>query len=65
MQDQARLPEFLGHFIKNTPPPPNEKLARTWHFEFWVAENTPLPGGQLELKCVETNRCIPEGYRLL
>ena len=23
------------------PPPPNENLVRTWHFEFWVAKNTP------------------------
>ena len=26
---------------QDNPPPPNEKLARTWHFEFWLPKNPP------------------------
>ena len=45
-------------------PTENENLARTWHFEFWVVKNKPRPPmGKLELECVETDRCIPRGYR--
>ena len=40
MQEQVSLPEFLVHFanntnsrvVKNTPPPENEKFARTRDF---------------------------------
>ena len=31
-------------FLSTSPPPSrNERLARTWHFEFWLPKNTPLP----------------------
>ena len=53
MQQQAGLQEFLAHIAKNTlflssfplpqPLPPNEKLAITWHFDFWLPKNTPIP----------------------
>ena len=52
------------------PPPPNENLVRSWHFEFWLPKNTPPQPLEnwtkgLQLECVETNRCIPQGYRLI
>ena len=33
------------------PPPPseNENLARTWHFEFWLWENTPPPPRRIRM----------------
>ena len=51
MQEQVRLSKFLVHFAnntnswlaKNTTPFQNEKLARSWDFEFWVAKNSPPP----------------------
>ena len=48
----------------NINPSENEKLARTWHFEFWLAKNTP-PKKSYNSECVETNRYIPQGYRLV
>ena len=42
--------------------PPNEELARTWHFEFCLPNNTQE---KMQLECVETNLCISQGYRLV
>ena len=42
-------------------PPPNWNLGRSWHFktfQFWLVEKTPR-------RYVETNICIPHGYRLV
>ena len=71
MQEQARLVKFLEQNSLSAPTqvfeecgvqntPPNEKLDRTWDFEFWVVKNTPL-----RMCGVETNRCIPHGYSLV
>ena len=62
MKKRTRTWHFEFWVAKN--PPPDEKLARTWDFEFWVAQITPPPRG-LEFECVETNRCIPQRYRLV
>ena len=59
------LPECFNQTAKNTnsrfdypripppPPPKMKKLARNWHFEFWLLQTG------LQLEYVETNRCIP------
>ena len=62
--------------IQEYPPPhhlENLNLARSCHFEFWLPKKHPLPPkieiwsevAGLQLACVETNRCIPQGYCLV
>ena len=64
--------------VENTPPPPNWNLGRSWHFktfhfslvenmtfEFWLAQNTTPPANWVPRRYVETNICIPRGYRLV
>ena len=79
-QNLGGLPEFLVHFAKNTlflssqetslppPTPENENSARIWVLS--SQEYSPSPRNEnenreLELECVETNRCIPQGYQLV
>ena len=50
------------------PPPPNWNLGRSWHFmtfEFWLSQNTTPPANWAPRRYVETNICIPRGYRLV
>ena len=59
------LPRIPYSCQSSTPlPPGNENLVRIWDFEFWVAKNTSPPGHGGD-ECVETNHCIPQGYRLV
>ena len=65
MQEQVRLPELLAHFANNTlflagqkyPPP----------MKIWSGPGLSVMSSQeyAPTKCVETNRCIPHGYRLV
>ena len=81
MQEQARLPEFLVQNslsaptqafeecgVQSTlplpPPPRNENLVRTWDFGFQLVQSNS-PRHLCGSCCVETNRCIPQGYRLV
>ena len=51
--------KYLRNVLSRISPPPpqeNENLVRTW--EFLSSQEYPPP-------CVETNRCIPHGYRLV
>ena len=53
--------------------PPSQKkpnLGRSWHFEFWLLQNSPTSKTttttyRLQLEYVETNRCILQGYHLV
>ena len=45
------------------PPPPNENLSRSLHFRFQLVWSNPPP--LCGSWCVETNRCIPQGYRFV
>ena len=52
------------------PPPrsPSENLGRSWHLEFewvWSTCLIPPPPPSSGSWCVGTNRCIPQGYRLI
>ena len=67
--------KIFAHFAKTTnsqfdypriplPTPKNENLVRTWHIECQIPPPWKFNKG-LQLKCVETNRCIPQGYCLV
>ena len=54
--------KILAHFAKNTnsqfdypsipPSPENEKLARSWHLEFWLPKNTTPSAPKIEIEAV-------------
>ena len=77
-ENLARLSDFEFGLVQSTPSPENENLARLKDFRFELIQSTPLPKMKtwpdwvtLDLSwsrvplCVKTNRCIPQGYRLI
>ena len=77
MQEQARLPEFSVQNslsaptqvfeecgAQSTPPPTPTMKIWTWDFGFQLVQSN-TPRHVCGSWCVETNRCIPQGYRLV
>ena len=52
--------KYLRNVVSRIHPPQMKNWTGIGTFEFWVVKNTPL-----RMCGVETNRCIPYGYRLV
>ena len=72
MQEQVRLPEILVRFAKNTNshfdyskiPPLLPPKIEIWPLRVLTTLQYPPPA-PTQQECVETNRCIPQGNRLV